>query len=428
MTTRFCTLLITLLCCFSSALAVKNVADLDLEFRVSNSELDPGFADNAQQIDNFLAELRHILDASGNSESRPVYVILRGTTSLEGSHEFNKQLGQLRRATLERFINDRIVIPDSIIVRNDDFLPWDWFKKAVLKSNIPNKERVAAIANEDGHLVSYGNGNQHIDSRIVKLQQLDGGRVWNQLLAEIFPHMRRAQAILTFERPDEHWPVADVEPEPQVEPQPEPEQVVIVEETYQEAVYVEPQATECDEGCFRKMYIKSNIPAWALLWQNLAIEVDLAKHWSFALPVYWSPYDYGKQTLKFRTLAFVPEFRYWPKADNTGLFINAHVGVAYYNYAGKGEFRYQDHDGKTPAIGGGLGLGYRFYFCNNRHWTMEAAVGAGIYQLDYDIFLNTDRTSLGPLVGRKKRTFYGIDQAAFTISYSFGLNKKGGEK
>ena len=81
-------------------------------------------------------------------------------------------------------------------------------------------------------------------------------------------------------------------------------------------------------------------------------------------------------------------------------------------------------------IGGGLGVGYRFYFCRNHHWSMEVAVGAGVYRLDYDIFDNTDRTKYGYLLGRRKRTFFGLDQAALTFSYSFGLRKKekGGER
>ena len=63
---------------------------------------------------------------------------------------------------------------------------------------------------------------------------------------------------------------------------------------------------------------------------------------------------------------------------------------------------------------------------------MEATVGAGIYKLDYDLFENRYN---GPLTGRRQRTFYGIDQAALTISYRFDLDKRpnvkaqeGGEK
>ena len=428
---RISILLTILITCYTTCFASKKIAELDLEFRINNSEIDPDFGDNARQINDFLKELQQILDTQGEADMKPGYVVIRGTTSLEGTYELNKKLGQQRRSTLERFIKDRIVVPDSIIVRSEDFMPWDWFKKAILASDIPNKEKIVAVGNEDGNLVPYRNG--HIDSRILKLQQMDGGRVWEMLTQDIFPHMRRAQAILTFERPDvQKWPEPEPESAPIVEPEPEP---VIAEPVEEETVVIEVVEEPLEETVnpvidefIRKMYIKTNVPAWALLWQNIALEVDIARHWSFSVPVYWSPYDYGKQTIKFRTLAVVPEFRYWPKAENMGFFVNAHFGLAYYNFATNGTHRYQDHDGNTPAIGGGVGIGYRFYFSRNRHWSMEASLGAGIYKLDYDIFLNTDRTSLGPLLDRRKRTFYGIDQAAFSISYSFGLKKKGAEQ
>ncbi len=35
------------------------------------------------------------------------------------------------------------------------------------------------------------------------------------------------------------------------------------------------------------------------------------------------------------------------------------VGLAYYNFAFNGKYRYQDHLRQTPALGGGLSIGYR---------------------------------------------------------------------
>ena len=61
---------------------------------------------------------------------------------------------------------------------------------------------------------------------------------------------------------------------------------------------------------------------------------------------------------------------------------------------------------------------------------MEASIGGGIYHLDYDMFLNRQD---GLLYGRRSRTFYGIDQAALSLPYRFGIGsrrqaqKKGGE-
>lgn len=157
----------------------------------------------------------------------------------------------------------------------------------------------------------------------------------------------------------------------------------------------------------------------------MAVETDLVPHLSFELPVYWSPYDYGKHNLKFRTFSIIPKFRYWLSPYNDGFFFDVHGGFAYYNIAFNKDRRYQDHNGNTPAIGGGIGAGYRFRLRNPR-WKIETVIGFGAYSLDYDIF---SYSKAGLLTDRKKRTFYGIDNVAVSISYEFYLRpkeKKGG--
>ena len=339
-------------------------------------------------------------------------VEITGRSSIDGPEEYNLKLASSRAQKIrEAIIATYGIDPQKISLRSlgED---WDLFREQVTADlAVPCREKVLEIIGSTAPL----------SAKEGKIKSLCGGDTWRYLEREILPAQRSVSVAWTVLRPaaevDEELVVPPVvEPPVVIEPEPEP---VVECEVVEEIIIEEP----ADEW-IRKMYIKTNVPAWAMLWQNIAVEVDLAKHWSFSVPVYWSPYNYGKQTLKFRTLAVVPEFRYWPKADNTGFFVNAHFGMAYYNYAKNEEYRYQDHNGKTPALGGGLGIGYRFYFCRNHHWAMEAAVGAGVYRLDYDIFMNTPSTSHGYLVGRRQRTFFGIDQAAFTISYSFGLKKR----
>ena len=150
----------------------------------------------------------------------------------------------------------------------------------------------------------------------------------------------------------------------------------------------------------RKLYIKTNALGWGLLITNLSLEVDLARHWTFALPVYFSGWDYFSPTVKFRTLSFQPEVRYHFN-ETDGWFVGAHFGLTYFNLAVDGEYRLQDRDGDTPAIGG------------------------GVYDVHYDRFRNI---SNGFLVDTKDKLYIGPDQASVTISYSFNLSKKGGEK
>ena len=57
----------------------------------------------------------------------------------------------------------------------------------------------------------------------------------------------------------------------------------------------------------RGLTLKTNIAGWALLMTNLAVEIDIIENLSFNLPVYYSGWDYGKNTLKLRTLTIKPE-------------------------------------------------------------------------------------------------------------------------
>ena len=114
------------------------------------------------------------------------------------------------------------------------------------------------------------------------------------------------------------------------------------------------------------------------------------------------------------------EFRYWLRRGE-GWFFGAHAGVTYWNEAHNDRYRYQDHDGKHPAYGGGLAIGHRWRF--NRHWAIEASIGGGVYRLYYDKFYNEPN---GQLIETRRKNFYGCDQANLSIVYTFG--KKGGRK
>lgn len=409
-----CIILLSFLCAFPAEETQTN--EFHIQFRVNSSKVEPSLFDNAAQINGAIKFLKEVKD---NPKIEIESVAFCGTASPEGPYELNRELARQRLKAIEDLVLGQVNVPASKITVDDTYIPWNWLKDQVAKSDIADKEAVIAIIDSKPSMVSFAGNGRTIDNRINKLKALDGGKPWREMFNRFFSQMRMGTAVIvTVREIPEPEPKPEPRPRPYIEEPQEPvEEVVAVEE---EVVVVE----EPVDDWYRKMYIKTNAPAWAMLWQNLAVEFDLAKHWSFALPVYWSPYNYGKQTIKFRTLAFVPEFRWWPKADNTGFFLNAHFGLAYYNFAANGDYRYQDHDGKTPAIGGGIGLGYRFYFCRNHHWSMEVALGAGVYKLDYDKFLNTGSTKHGYLVDRVKKTFYGIDQAALTFSYSFGLRKK----
>lgn len=158
-----------------------------------------------------------------------------------------------------------------------------------------------------------------------------------------------------------------------------------------------------------------------MLVANAGAEMDVAPHFSVALPLYWSGWNYFSSDCMLRMFAVMPEGRYWLKAENKGWFATAHLGLAYYDYAKGGSKRYQDHDGNTPAYGGGIAVGYRMPLRHSSKWLLEFSAGYGIYHLDYDIYENRHN---GLLIGRKKRTFYGIDNVGVSLCYRFDMNRK----
>lgn len=167
--------------------------------------------------------------------------------------------------------------------------------------------------------------------------------------------------------------------------------------------------------------IKTNLLGWMMLGANVAVEYDIIPHLSVALPFYYSGWDYGKETLKFRGLVLQPEVRFYIK-DNDGFYGGLHFGVGWYNYALDGDYRVQDYRGRRPALGGGLSIGYAHHFKKNPRIGLEFSVGGGIYDVAYDMFYNEPNGAYAEsgITGM----FLGIDNASLSFTYRFPLKKE----
>jgi hypothetical protein len=178
-------------------------------------------------------------------------------------------------------------------------------------------------------------------------------------------------------------------------------------------------SAQCD------LKLKTNLIGLGMGHFNVGAELNFAEHWSVSVPFYYSGgFNYFKSTVKFRGIVIQPEVRYYFKG-NEGFYLGGHLGLGWYNFALGGDYRYQDHG--RPALGGGLGLGYSMQFKENPRWGMEFTLGAGVYDVKYDMFYNEEN---GPYYKYGiKDTWFGIDNASVAFTYKFGLSKaKGGRK
>ena len=394
--------------------------EICINFRVNSHTIDSTYMNNANrlgEIDSVIRQLRR------DSTLQITQVTFCGLASPEGHSQINRRLAKLRMESLEAYVRSHIFLPEGIIVRHDDhYIPWDYLIREVESSDLSNKNTILSILRGPSTYVPYSEGTS-IDSRIPALQKLDGGRVWRTLFNRYFAKMRNACAVL-FTVKEEPRSIATPAPEP-VNADTAVTVKVLAPELVMESV---PVYTLQPEEWMRQLHIKTNVIGLGMAIANIAAEVDLAKHWSFTLPVYYSAWDYFKSTIKFRTFAVQPEFRYWLSEENDGFFGGVHFGLAYYNFAFDGDYRYQDHNRETPAIGGGVSIGYRLPISKNNRWRVEFSLGAGVYSRHYDKFHNTPHTKDGLMIESIKKTYWGFDQAAVSFSYSFDLKKKGGKR
>lgn len=373
---------------------------MHIRYRVAKAYIDPSYMNNADSLAHIV---EWIEDVQRDTSVEIISVEFCGAVSPEGSVRFNRWLSNARLETLERYVRSRIDIPEEIIVRNDHYIAWDELYDMVEQSDYENKDDILAIISSENR--STG---EVLDSRIGDLKRMDNGVTWRRLFRDYFIHMRNAYTVLVTKKR-----VENVEYMPTSEPMsvrplglPGPEIATEQQSLITTASNILPEK--------RYLYVKTNVTGLALLQANIGVEFDMGRYLSFYLPISYSALDYFSPTTKFRQFALQPELRVWPLKNQDKLFIGAHLGFAYYNYAFNGDYRYQDRDGTHPTLGGGLSLGYRLPISRNKDWKLEFALGVGVYPLDYDLFINEVN---GPLFDSRKKTYIGLDNVLIGISY-----------
>ncbi len=416
--TRYClTIFLTLLSC--TAVFAQEVSTEDdtpsgylVGYRLSSFKIETDFGDNEAAVSEIEAYIEQNLQDEGLSI---VGVQFTGSASPDGGVKLNEKLAIKRRASLEKLVRGKIHIPDSLVSYNDVLIPWDQLSSQIKASDISHKDEIIEIIDKDYGTLS---DSESSDRRIADLMAFRGGDPWKELkTSSLFSSMRNASVLfITFKEPD--LALEDIPDEPL-----EFEELAIDDEP------LSVEQMEVPDIWHRYLTLKTNAIGWGMAIANLGVEIDLGRHWSFTLPIYFSTWDYFKSDIKFNTFAIQPEVRYWFSVKdqcNNGWFAGAHFGMAYYNLAAGGDYRYQDCSRETPALGGGLALGYRMPIGKKNHWRVEFTLGGGCYKLEYDKFYNVKNGLL--VESGIEKTYWGLDMAAVTFSYSFRLDKKGGAR
>ena len=409
------------------AVAQLSCDTLSVYFQRGYSTYDGNFRNNEMRMKEFVERIKAVQKVSHMNISRVEYF---ATTSPEGSVRSNENLAKKRAANLTSILHTKLDFADSIISITTNMGDWERLASKVKADyDVPDRIRVLEIIEQEKD-----------PERKDLLETLNGGKAWDYLLRTHFPDLRsfRVYIYVGFEDAvldDEVYvgPAPEIEDAPVFVIEDEPIKVdtlpMPVPVPKQPFIPVEPEQSEEESDWVRRLTVKTNLLGWGFLMTNAAVEIDIIEGLSFALPVYYSGWDYFTNTVKFRTLMIQPELRYYIPKTN-GLYVGAHFGMGYWNFAlgTLGEkicvedWRYQDHKGESPALGGGISVGYALQFKRNPKWGMEFSLGAGVYDARYDMFYNEAN---GPYYQRGiHTTFIGVDNASVSFTYKFDLKRK----
>lgn len=402
------------------------VDSLCVMYRSGSSELDLSYMDNAEVLDQILSDVMRL-----QSENRLERVVIYSGSSPEGANKLNERLSQERADNLAAYIADRAGVPISHIEKRSQGVAWDMLRTMVVASDMQYRNEVLNILDNTPVFV-YDANRKVVDSRLRQLMNLRGGQPWWYMMKEMYPLMRSSASVIVFANPD---PVIVETPDSlnaaamsQTKQQEAADsltealaQVKAVENADSTAAVTE-EGQESPAEWQKQIAVKTNAVGIAMFMINAGVEFDINKLLSVNIPIYYSGFDYTKETLKFRIFGIQPELRFWPEKKHR-FFAGIHLGVAYYNLALEGEYRIQDKNGKTPLWGGGINVGYRFPLSKkNERWQMELSVGGGVYDIRYDKF---DNSGNGALVKASVHdTFFGVDNVAVSIVYMFDMKKK----
>ena len=362
---------------------------MSIYFRVGSADYDPAYLDNGKRLEEYLSKIQSVLS---HNEASSVKISCISSFSPEGKVDFNKRLAKKRSETGASLL---AAIADGTSV-SEITTPWDDLLK-ILESDkgagVPFRDETIEIVRSiiEGN-ASYGD-----------LKSFRGSKPWKYIVRNLFPYQRRCIISVSIDTPPVPYvssafrqaaPVASVSA-PQV----------IIDRK------VSPLIT------LPKDYfvgIKTNLLYDIASVTNISVELGFAKHYSVELLGTFSPWDYGRETLQFRTALLQPEFRYWFSEGWTRHFVGLHAHLGWYNIAPGGKVRYQDHNGNSPLIGVGLSYGYVVPFTS--HWGAEFSVGAGYAYLLYDKFYNIHN---GAQFGTGEKHYFGLTKLGASVYYRF---------
>lgn len=385
-------------------------------FPVGNSTLDTAYGDNAMRLSEVVSFLESV---KKDSTLELVEVSFCGSASPESGFAINRGLAEKRRNSLERYVRERVSLPDGIISRPEGFIAWERLAELVEVSDMPHKEEAVDVLRNVPEF-TYDNKGVLVDSRKKHLMELQYGRTWHYMHKHFFDQIRNASVILVTVR---QKPVIEektvVKEEPVV---PVPTDTTSVVEKTDTVVAVSPETSKPFY-----MALKTNMLYDVLAVPNIGVEFYLGKNWSISGNWMYGWWKKNSSHRYWRIYGGDIAVRYWfgKKASEKPL-TGHHVGVYGQAFTYDFEWGGKGYMGGEPGgtlwdktnYAAGVEYGYSLPVANrlNIDFTLGVGYWGGKYYtytpLDGHYVWQATKTGTGSVPRRRKSLWYGFSEEA----------------
>lgn len=395
-----------------SSFGIDRADSVKVYFRAGNRQFDPALGQNRLEMDSFIAKVRQA--AATDDIER---IIVSGYASPEGTFKANERLAHNRCVTIADLIATKTGISRNLIEEHPVGIDWSELRRIVAETpEVPSRDKVLDIL-DNTPLWVYSSDGKIISGRKKQLMDLNGGRPFNWLLANIFPRMRNAVAVtLCLKEKPAPAEAAAEEIIPAEEPAEEITEAIAPIEIPADSIATAEEPAEVEYEYHHHLFaLKNNILYDAALMPNLEIEWLINNNWSVALEggVAWWKASASKI---YRLWMVSPEVRYHinPRKPWHGMYVGIFGGTGVYQlqnglkgYRGEGSM-------------GGASFGYMWPI--SRNWSLEAGIGVGYLQSRYKVYENRDGHKL--YLHTKSLGYFGPLKLKFSIAWRFDIKTK----
>ena len=169
----------------------KDKEALYIHFRTNKYNLDPSYRENSDKLDRIVRATQSIISDTTTIVKK---IQIVGLASIEGSVERNEKLASNRALTLQKYVQEKLSLPDSLFDTVGGGEAWadfrDQLDEAANSDSLQSRQLRRAINIIDNE--------SDLSMREYKLRRLNGGRTWQYITHNILRDQRNSGYIRVF--------------------------------------------------------------------------------------------------------------------------------------------------------------------------------------------------------------------------------------